>query len=263
LWTNGHPGYLLDGRLTVTPGIVAQLRVESNALGADEYDATEPRILFNVFANLGLSRGRLVAAHTTSVREGRGGIAGVVHVDAPRGFPKFNLRGLPVSLDGRRVARTNAGGEFFVGNLRPGIYHVELSPENLPIELVPYLRSLNAEVSGAAVTRVDFVVRPEFGVAGRVRDATGQPVAGLHVEILDGSRVVMATTVTDRFGLFRIDGLPIGSYLLRPKPHDLPQLDPDAVQRVVRVTDDFLFEQDLTLPVVVESATTDSDPAGG
>jgi hypothetical protein len=133
----------------------------------------------------------------------------------------------------------------------------------LPIELVPYLRSLNAEVSGAAVTRVDFVVRPEFGVAGRVRDATGEPVGGLHVEVLDGAGAVVATTVTDRFGLFRIDGLPIGSYLLRPRPDDLPQVQPATVQRIVRITDDFLFEQDLALPVVIESETTDSDPSSG
>ncbi|HXV74784.1 MAG TPA: carboxypeptidase-like regulatory domain-containing protein, partial [Candidatus Polarisedimenticolaceae bacterium] len=162
-----------------------------------------------------------------------------------------------------RVARTNAGGEFFVGNLRPGIYHVELSPDNLPIELAPQLRSLNAEVSGAAVTRVDFIVRPEFGIAGRVRDASGAPVSGMHVEILDGSSAVVVTAVTDRFGLFRVDGLPIGSYLLRPRPRDLAGLDAGAVERVVRITDDFLFGQDLTLPVVVESATTDSDPRSG
>ncbi|HXV74908.1 MAG TPA: hypothetical protein VD788_01205, partial [Candidatus Polarisedimenticolaceae bacterium] len=99
LWTGGRPGYLLDGRLTLSPGLVAQARLESSAIGTDEAATSEPRLLVNLFADLGLSGGRLVAASTTAVREGRGGIAGVVHVDAPRGFPRFDLGDLPVSLD--------------------------------------------------------------------------------------------------------------------------------------------------------------------
>jgi hypothetical protein len=232
--------------------------VESDALGATGLDADEPRVLFNLIADLGLSRGRLVAAQTTAVREGRGGIAGVVHVEAPRGFPRFHLADLPVSIDGRRVARTDADGEFFVGNLRPGVYHLELGSENLPIELVARLRSVNAEVSGAAVTRVDFIVRPEFGVAGRVRDAAGTPVAGLEVEVLDDSGSVVSRTRSDRYGLFRIDGLAIGRYLLRPAPFGIAGLDAAAAARPVQITDDFLFDQDLTLPLLVDDGATES-----
>jgi len=244
----GEPGYLLGGRITLLAGIVGQARLESNSLGADSDLAREPRLLVNLIADLGLARGRFVAASPQSVREGRGGIAGVVLVDAPRGFPKYDLADVPVSVNGRRVARTDANGQFFIGALEPGVYRVELEPDNLPIELVPRLRSLNAEVGGAAVTRVDFVVRPEYGIAGRVVAGSGDPVRGVRVELLDGSRIVVARSVTDRFGLYRMDGLPVGSYLLRVEPFTRSGVGAEGPSRIVRITDDFLFGQDLSLP---------------
>ena len=254
--TDGEPGALAAGRITLVPGIVAQARAETNALGSAEA-SLQPRFLLNIIADFGLSGGRLLEARTRDVREGRGGIAGVVHVDAPRGLGKFDLSDLPVSVDGRRVARTNARGEFFVGNLKPGIYQVEIAPDNLPIELTLRLKSVVAEVDGAAVTRVDFVARPEFGIAGRVSDATGNPVARVPLELLDGARAIAAKTFTDRFGLYRIDGLEIGTYMLRPKPSSVPGLDSDSASIVISIVDDYLFGQDINLGVVVEDAATD------
>ena len=248
LFTDGEPGYLLGGRVTLVPGLVGQARLESNAVGTDSALSQEPRLLVNLIADMGLAGGRFVAASPQSVREGRGGIAGGVLVDAPRGFPRYDLGGVPVSLDGRRVARTDANGQFFIGALAPGVYRVELEPDNLPIELVPRLRSLNAEVGGAAVTRVDFVVRPEYGIAGRVVAGSGDPAPGVRVELLDGSHVVVARALTDRFGLYRLDGLPVGSYLLRVEPFTRPGVEVDSPSRIVRITDDFLFGQDLALP---------------
>jgi len=247
LLTDGDPGYLLSARLTLVPGIVGQARLESSAVGSNTYLDQEPRLLVNLIADLGLARGRLVAASPYAVREGRGGIAGVVLVDAPPGASKYDLADVPVSVNGRRVARTDAKGQFFVGALRPGVYRVELEPDNLPIELVPRVRTLNAEVGGAAVTRVDFVVRAEYGVAGRIVDAAGSPVAGVRVELLDGSRTVVQRAVSDRFGLYRIDGLPVGTYMLRIEPFTRPGIGADGPSRVVRITDDFLFGQDLSL----------------
>ena len=248
LLTDGEPGALASGRITIVPGIVAQARAETNALGSAEA-SLQPRFLLNIIADFGLTGGRLVEARTRDVREGRGGIAGVVHVDAPRGLGKFDLADLPVSIDGRRIARTNARGEFFIGDLKPGIYQVEIEPDNLPIELSLRLKSVVAEVDGAAVTRVDFIARPEFGIAGRVTDAAGTPVPGMPLELLDGSRAVVARTVTDRFGLYRIDGLEIGTYMLRPKPFSMAGITPDSPSIVIPIVDDYLFGQDLELPV--------------
>jgi carboxypeptidase family protein len=253
LFTDGDPGYLLGGRVTLVPGIVGQARLESDALGTDSEYAGEPRLLLDIVADLGLARGRFVAASPYAVREGRGGIAGVVHVDAPPGFPKPDLADVPVSLDGRRVARTDAHGQFFIGALQPGVYQIELERDNLPIELVPRLARLNAQVGGAAVTRVDFIVRPEFGAAGRVVGPDGAPIAGLALELLDGARVVVERTVTDAFGLYRMDGLPVGSYLLRVAPGARGVSGEPASSRIVNIADDFVFGQDLVLATGDES----------
>jgi len=159
--TDGEPGALASGRITIVPGIVAQARAETNTLGSAEA-SLQPRFLLNIIADFGLTGGRLVEARTRGVREGRGGIAGVVHVDAPSGLGKFDLSDLPVSIDGRRVARTNARAEFFIGDLKPGIYRVEIEPDNLPIELTLRLKSVVAGGRGAA------------GVAGRLAGDRGQ-----------------------------------------------------------------------------------------
>ena len=146
-----------------------------------------------------------------------------------------------------------AHGQFFIGALQPGVYQIELERDNLPIELVPRLARLNAQVGGAAVTRVDFIVRPEFGAAGRVVGPDGAPIAGLALELLDGARVVVERTVTDAFGLYRMDGLPVGSYLLRVAPGARGVSGEPASSRIVNIADDFVFGQDLVLATGDES----------
>lgn len=151
----------------------------------------------------------------------------------------------------RRSVRTETGGTFFLGHLAPGLYRVTLDVENLPIELVPERVSFVVEVAAAAVTRVDFTVRPEFGLAGRIRTAAGADAPGVEVEVLDGEGRRLRSVRADRFGLFRVDGLPIGFYTLRIASASLPGLpEEDLPVRSVEIRDDFLFDQDLTLPVI-------------
>ena len=50
-----------------------------------------------------------------------------------------------------------------------------------------------------------------------------------------------------------IDGLEIGTYMLGPKPFSVPGVDPDAVSIIIPIVDDYLFGQDLELPIEIES----------
>jgi hypothetical protein len=257
LLTDGEPGYLLGGRIEMLPGVFARAQLESDALVNEPGSPQQSRLLVNVTADLGYSRGRFVPAASYSVRADRGGIAGVVRVDAPDDFPSYSLYNLPILLDGRRVGRTGQRGQFFIGHLRPGIYRLELDSENLPIELAPLQVSVSAEVAAAAVTRLDFVVRPEFGLAGRVRDAGGSPLPGRRVELVAADGRIVETANTDRFGLFRIDAVPIGEYTLRLARSGLPGEAGALPSRQVAIRDDFLFDQDLQLEADVVAGVTD------
>lgn len=141
--------------------------------------------------------------------------------------------------------RTMPGGELFIGGIAPGVHTVTLDPENLPIELVPERLSVVAEVAAGALTRVDFAVRPKFGIAGRVADGAGQDIAGRRVEISGATGTLGRQGVTDRVGLFRIDGLPPGDYRVRL----LPESGDDGPMpvRSAHIENDFLFDQDLIL----------------
>jgi hypothetical protein len=76
--------------------------------------------------------------------------------------------------------------------------------EKLPFELVLERTYLVAGVAANVTTRVDFVVRPEFGIAGRVTDRSGNFLPGIVVEILDSQGNVIKSASTDQFGLYRI-----------------------------------------------------------
>ena len=249
--TGGQPGYLLGAYSMLYPGIAARLQYESDPRLRALLNTTDRRLLFNVTADVGLTEGRIHAARAVAIRDDRGGVAGVVRVDAPREFERPSLAGLRIVVDGKHATRTEADGSFFIGGLRGGVHRVELDPQMLPIELSPTRSVLLAEVAAAAVTRVDLVVRPEFGIAGRVRDTRGNPVGGVYVMLFDESGTRVGTTVTDRFGLYRIDGLPLGRYILRPEPADWSEGGAGLPERKIEILDDFLFDQDLVVPAVL------------
>lgn len=66
--------------------------------------------------------------------------------------------------------------------------------------------------------------------------------------MLNATGEVIKTTATDQFGLYRIDGVPIGRYTLRIAPQNLPNSSLSLPTRTLEIRDDFLFDQDLQLP---------------
>jgi hypothetical protein len=254
--TDGELGALLGGRVRLMRGLYAQARFESHArLGDPALERTE-RLLFNITADLGFSGGRVAAAQSRAIGDDRGGVAGGVRVDAPEELGEFDLSGLTVLMNGQRAAATGPDGSFFVGGLRPGVYRFELESRNLPVELEPHLAAINVEVGAAAVTRLDFVVRPEYGIAGRVRDVSGRPARGVVVEVVDEAGSIRRAASTDRYGLYRIDGLPLGSYTLGVRS-GFPETELPMPSSRFTIDDDFLFDMDLTLPVEIRREERD------
>ncbi len=161
-------------------------------------------------------------------------------------------------VDRRVRARTDSAGRFFVGGLSPGVYAVELDTENLPIQLSPVEARHLVEVESGAVTRVDFPVRLELGLAGRVVGESGDPVPNVVVEVLDAANYPVAQAGTDRFGLYRVDGLAPGAYFLRATIVSADGSE-RTVERLVHLVADFLFGQDLA-PSVETPGPRGRDP---
>jgi hypothetical protein len=244
---DGRVGSQVGISAELLPGILARLERVDDPLSTAGGPDTSPRLILGLTADLAVSRGRLVAGRSSAVRHDRGAVAGRLRLTRGEKQP---LAGAAILLDGVPRAYTRADGSFFLGGLEPGVYRIELDPEHLPIELTPSVKVRIARVTGGAVTRVEFEVEPRYGLAGRVRDAAGAPVAGMRVLLVAGEQgqgETVAAAVTDRFGLYRMDGIRPGRYQLRLAPEDLPAAAGLGPQRRVEVVSDFLFDQDLTL----------------
>lgn len=198
----------------------------------------KPRIVVSLVGDFGYSTGRVLPLENAPLRRELGAVAGRLVVMG-KGFKPF-LGGARVQVVGVGGVVTSPDGSFFVGNIFPGVYEVELDPEKLPLELVPVQRRFVVEVVAGAVSRVDFPLRQLFGLAGQVRLASGEPVSEVPVELVRAGEKV-ATQRSDVFGYFRFDQLEPGDYLLRAT---LP--DGRQATRAVRLQE-FLFEQDLVV----------------
>jgi hypothetical protein len=92
-------------------------------------------------------------------------------------------------------------------------------------------------------------VRTEYGVAGKVTDASGQPLKEVSIELVTstGARVLSGTT--DQFGLYRLDGVPVGKYTLRVSAEDELNSNNNLPKRQIVINNKFVYNQNLQLPV--------------
>ncbi len=242
----GSVGPAIGSTFQVVPGILAS--VDYGRASIDGNNRLTVRVSGAAsFASTGIVPGQ------TDVNEREGAIAGRLQLEAPEGLMDPDLGRITVSVnDGEgmgRTATTDNQGTFTISNLKEGIYRVNLDSTNLPIELSPLESSVVAEVAAGVVTGVTFVVRPEYGIAGQITDESGQPIPGIPIELLDDDGSVKTSAFTDNFGYYRIDGIPVGDYSVRVAPDALPDRSLIAVQRPIQISSDFIFGQDLQLPV--------------
>ena len=246
--TNGRPGVALGLQAAVTPGMLLAATYQSTSLLAEEGRESGATLSLALVGNLAFAGSRIVPGRSLGNYGASGGIAGRIRVADGYKVDADQLAGLVILVNGRPAGRTTRGGKYLLTNLDEGVYRIEYDPDRLPIELSPRERKRLVEVAVGAITRADFTLDVEFGIAGRVL-VDGQKLPGLLLELVDHTNNVVASGVTDRFGLFRIDSVPIGSYTLRLSPQNAPELDVEWPSRPVTVIDDFLFDPDLSLEV--------------
>jgi serine-aspartate repeat-containing protein C/D/E len=170
-----------------------------------------------------------------------GSIAGVVVIcddDAAGGEVDIPLPGVRVDLlnaQGQVVATTttNQHGEYSFTGLRPGIYTVrEIQPTGY-YDDEAHIGSGNGTVenpslishidigSGQQLVDYEFCELPPGSIAGRVIAHSGPEcdfdhpqilLAGVQIDLLDGSGNLIATTFTDAKGEYSFTSLPPGTY---------------------------------------------------
>ncbi len=243
--TRGELGVMLGAQATFGPGVLVSAQFENDPRVNDPLNRRDPRVTIRLHTDLAFARGQVLGASTYALSTTRGAVGGRIRVVGDADVSAEDLEGLPILVDGRAMARTQRGGRFFIGNLRPGIYNIEIDPEGLPIELTIQGAGRRARIEPGAVTGVDFSATREFGFAGRVL-LEDQVFPNALVELLDSRGNVVQSAHTDRFGLYRFDGVPVGRYRVRLSAKNAPGADVIWPTREV-IVKDFLFGQDLVL----------------
>ncbi|MCW3489275.1 carboxypeptidase regulatory-like domain-containing protein [Dethiobacter alkaliphilus] len=142
-----------------------------------------------------------------------GDISGTV-VDDDTGDPVVGAD-ITVFGDGAVVvatAVTAAGGSYLVEDLRPGSYTVRAAAEPLGFGTA----TVGVQVEPTLVSIANLRLDPLSGsVGGTVADElTGDPLEGATVNVLDGNFTQIATVQTDINGMYLVEGLAPGSYIL-------------------------------------------------
>ena len=260
-YSDGNVGPTAGASMQVLPGLFARLNYQAiPSRGGSFSGLDDGRLSLSLTSDMSLAGGKFTPARYSGISKERGGISGKLKVK--EGSKGFDLGGSIVRIYDRRnknvgSTKTDSNGNFFVGNLREGVYVVELEPEELPIELAVSKNSLVAEVASSGVTRVDFPVRAEYGVAGKIVDTAGQPVQEVRVELINNTGARVLSGVTDKFGLYRLDGVPIGKYTLRISPQEQLSTQRQLPKRNIEIRDKFVYEQNLQLPI--SAATKESN----
>ncbi|MUH00129.1 Cna B-type [Scytonema sp. UIC 10036] len=257
-YSDGDIGPIAGASMQVLPGLLARFEYQGIPTRARTGfgGVGDDRLTLSLISDLSFGGGRIAPTNYSGIGKERGAIAGRLVVEGEN--KGFDLSGTVVRIFDNRnknvgSTRTDSKGNFFVGNLPEGVYVVQLEPEELPIELTVMKNSAVAEVATSAVTSLDFPVRPEFGVAGRVTDIAGQPVSQLRVELINGAGARVLSAVTDSFGLYRLDGVPIGFYTLRVSTQDSLNPNDTLPKREIQIRNQFVYEQNLQLPISAAS----------
>lgn len=253
-YSDGQFGPLIGTSMQVLPGLFARLDYQGipsrarNGFGGFD----DGRLSVSLISDLSFAGGKIAPARASGIGKERGAIAGKLALKDRK--KNWELDGSVIRIYNNKnklvgSSKTNDDGNFFIGNLKAGTYVVELETEGLPIELAVPKTSMVAEVANSAVTRLNFPIRIEYGAAGRITDIAGKPISQVRIELMNGSGARVLSAVTDKFGLYRLDGVPVGKYTLRISPQEQLSTQGQLPKRNIDIRDKFVYEQNLQLPI--------------
>jgi len=236
----GSKSFLLEWDQVLMPGVYSSLSINHQPK-ANGLQNSDTRIEWRVSLDFSYGNRKF-----TPSRGGGSFVVGgslVGRIVAPE---INNIDRASILLNGNPTPILVRNGYYSLSNLKPGVYRVQLDAEHLPIELVPDSTVINVEIAKGAVTNLDLNARLEFSVAGRVYNPEGVAIGGAMVEIFNAQGDSHSKTRSDKFGLFRLDKLVPGKYLIVATIRDDDLNDVARGERELQVNNDFLFGQDIT-----------------
>ncbi len=198
--------------------------------------------------DFGWSGKRLQPVNRWTISPMRGGIAGSLDADEDSGLQKSQIQDIGILVNGYRMPQNQQDGNYFVGNLKPGLYKVSVDPAKLPIQFVPDKESSIVEVKGSGITNVNIPVHAEYGIAGQLFDLSGKGVANGTLVLTDSKNNTVAMVSTNEFGYYRADGLRSGQYLLKPVSVTGQPIE-NADPKTVIIKNDYLFDVNVTVNI--------------
>jgi hypothetical protein len=146
-----------------------------------------------------------------------GTVDGTVRIQALGG--PTPAAGIPVSLDGHRVATTTADGSYHFNDVPEGVHDVALALAELPADFDPGAQSqAQLLVQPRRVVRADFQVLPLLSIEGKVDGPEGS-LEGVLIRLAPGGRY----TTTDRDGRFAFYNVHEGDYEVALDQQSLPE----------------------------------------
>ncbi|MCZ6659536.1 MAG: carboxypeptidase-like regulatory domain-containing protein [Gammaproteobacteria bacterium] len=229
-------GYRLRWETPVLPGFYSQLELRNEPRSTEFFDRGL-QIHWRLTLDFSFAGGRPVPARNSLNHSRTGAIGGRLSLADGSKLSDANIEKVEVLVDGiGRVAQVT-GDYFFLQRLKPGTYQISLGTEHLPMSLTPMPATYRVEVAPTATTKVDFVLRAEYGIGGQITHDVDEPAAGVSVEVFNAEGVQVARTRADRYGYYRVSGLVPGRYTIRAGDH----------YRLVDVTDAFVMDADLVM----------------
>lgn len=146
-----------------------------------------------------------------------GTIEGVVRAKALAG--NWNVSGIPVSLDGGRIAVTGADGRYSFDNVPEGAHEVALLLAELPADFDPgETHQANVAVEPRRTAHADFYVLPLASITGQVSGPEGVPLEDIVIRMAPGGRY----TTTAKDGSFAFYNIREGDCVLALDTQTLP-----------------------------------------
>jgi len=216
--------------------------------GVQNNPVSKHQFMCTLSFDFGWSGKRLQPVNRWTISPMRGGIAGSLAADEDSGLQKSQIQDIGILVNGYRMPQNQKDGNYFVGNLKPGLYRVSVDPAKLPIQFVPDKQSSIVEVKGSGITNVNIPIHAEYGVAGQLVDSKNKGVPGVYVEVRkDGQTASVGTGIANDFGFYRIDGLKKGHYTACVI--DASDAKKTVVaERQFEILNDYVFDINIQLP---------------